>query len=332
MFRRFSIFGGLETHFREKAGDFWLRLGKRLHFRPGGYALRVAIISRRPDVYATRRLADGVAAAGHEPLVIDQGDCALVVSENGPGVLHRGAPLPAVDVAIPRIGPTATDYGIALVRQLEALQTPVLNSAGAIAATKDRLRCLQVLASAGLPVPRTVLARESSGAQSTVDTAGGPPVVLKLPRSAKGIGVMLAESVTSARAILETFWALGEDLLIQERIEGALRQDTRIIVLQGEVVAAMQRTAMPEEFRANIHRGAEATPAAPSDEECRLALRATAALGLDLAGVDLVEGPKRPIVLEVNSTPGLEGVERATERDIASLIVAAAVKLRKRAS
>jgi len=286
--------------------------------------VRAAIISRNPDVYSTRRLAKALAEAGHEALVMDQTDCAIVV---GHGILHRGAAVPPVDVVIPRIGPTATDYGIALVRQFEVMGTPSLNGAEAIAAAKDRLQSLQILSAAGLPVPQTVLARDACGPEKAIDAVGGPPVVLKLPRSAKGVGVMLAESVAVGRAILETFWALGEELLVQERIEEAERRDTRLVVLQGEIAAAIERRARTGEFRVNIHRGGQATTIEPSSRHRRLALKAVEALGLQLAAVDFVEDKRGLVILEVNSTPGLEGLERATKKDIASMIVDAAIRL-----
>lgn len=289
--------------------------------------MRAAIISRDPAVYGTRRLVEALKTGGHEAVVIDQTDCAIVV---GKGILHKGAALMPVDVVIPRIGPTATDYGIALVRQFEAMGTPSLNSAEAIAATKERLRSLQILSAAGLPVPQTVLAREACDPQKAMEAVGGPPVVLKLPRSAKGIGVMLAESAAVGRAILETFWALGEELLVQERIEEAERKDTRLLVLDGEVVAAIERRALPDEFRVNIHRGGQAAVIDPSPDHRGLALKAAAALGLQLAAVDFVESNRGLLVLEVNSTPGLQGLERATKKDIASMIVGIAARLARR--
>ncbi len=323
MFHFSWAFGPYNGVFGEKAGCFYI-CDDLVVSGAGGDAVRAVIISRNPAVYGTRRLVEALEAAGHEAMVVDQTDCAVVV---GAGILHRGAALPPVDVVIPRIGPTATDYGIALVRHFEATGIPSLNSAGAIAATKDRLQSLQILTAAGLPVPKTVLAHKACGAEKAMDAVGGAPVVLKLLRSAKGVGVMLAESAAAARAILETFWALGEELLVQERIEEAERKDTRLVVLTGKVVAAIERRARAGEFRVNIHRGGQATNVDPSPEHQELALRAAAALGLQLGAVDFVESNRGLLVLEVNSTPGLEGLEKATGKDIASLVVAAAETL-----
>jgi ribosomal protein S6--L-glutamate ligase len=309
------------------SGDFVAAGGRGRPAEGGEGRVRIGIISRNPGVYTTRRVVAAAAAAGHEALVIDQTDCALIVGGRGPRVIYRGAPLPAMGVVIPRIGPTAMDYGIALIRQFEAMGVPTLNGAAALAAAKDRLQCLQTLHAAGLPVPQTVLARSPCGAERAVEAAGGAPVMLKLPRSAKGIGVMVGESAAAARAVLETFWALDEDLLVQEQIPTGLRRDVRVLVLEGEVVAAVERVAREGDFRANIHRGALVSAVEPSEEQAGMAVAAAGALGLRLAGVDLVESARGPVVLEVNGTPGIEGPEGATGRDIAALIVRAAVGL-----
>ena len=287
----------------------------------------MAILSRKRSLYSTRRLVEAIRARGHRPLVLDTLRCSLVLSSGAPRVIFRGVDLRGLDVVIPRIGASITGYGLAVVEQLEMMGVPVLNGAQAIARSRDKLRCLQLLARSGLRIPRTVMARDASNVPRLVDEVGGLPAVVKLLRGTQGVGVMLASTIPELQGILDTFQGLGQDIVLQEFVAESRGRDLRALVVGGRVVGAMRRRAKRGEFRSNLHRGGRGRPVELETGYVDAALRATAVVGLEVAGVDLLETAEGPTILEVNSSPGFEGLERATGLDAAGAIVERALVL-----
>ena len=283
--------------------------------------MRIGILSRRSSLYSTRRLIEAAEARGHLVTIADPLGCHLLVESGPPRVFHGATNLADNDVVIPRIGASITDYGLSVVHQLESLSMPVVNSSNAIRQARDKLRCLQVLAAAGLPVPRTLLTRSPANVTRLLDAVGGTPVILKVMRGTHGVGVMLAETPESVESILETLWGMGQNVLIQEFVHESRGRDLRLLVVGQEVVGAMRRRAKGHDFRANIHRGGAGTFTRPTPQARNLALDAVAALGLDVAGVDLIETSRGPMILEVNASPGFEEIEKRTSGDIAGAVI-----------
>lgn len=239
----------------------------------------------------------------------------------------RGVELRGLDVVIPRIGASVTGYGLSVVNHLDMMGVPVLNAAVGIARSRDKLRCLQLLASSGLPIPRTVMARDRSNVPRLLDEVGGLPAVVKLLRGTQGVGVMLASTLAELQGILDTFWDLGQEIVLQEFVAESRGRDIRALVVGGRVVGAMRRKARRGEFRSNLHRGGRGKPVTLSPQFVEAALQATRVVGLEVAGVDLLETRRGPTVMEVNSSPGFEGLERATGLDVAGAIVERALEL-----
>ncbi len=289
--------------------------------------MKIVILSRRGSFYSTRRLRDAAKVLGLEVKVFDPLRCVLILEHGRQRVLYGGREVKGVDVVIPRIGTYGTEYGIAVVHQFELMGVPVINDHIAIARAKDKLGCLQLLASRGLPVPPTILTRYPRKLQDALRHLGGTPVVLKLLRGTQGTGVVLAESATSVESVLDAIWSLGEDIMIQKFIRESRGRDMRILVIGGEVVGAMRRTAREGEFRSNIHRGGTGTMVDPTPTLAKLAIDATRIVGLDVAGVDLLESDDGPLLLEVNASPGFQGLEEATSLDIATRMVEYAAKV-----
>ena len=284
--------------------------------------MKLLILSRRRSLYSTRRFVETARAGGHRPMVVDPLNCFLVCGSR-PSIYHKNSRkrLDDVDVVLPRIGASITEYGLAVVNHFEILGVPVVNGAQAIAQSRDKLRSLQILAQHHIDIPKTVMARTPAQIERALQEVGGPPVILKLIQGAQGIGVMLAETQTSLEAILDTLWGLGQNILIQEFIPESRGRDIRAIVVGGEVVAAMRRVARVGEFRSNIHRGGEGRLVRLSAEYERVAIEAARVTGLLLAGVDMLESRSGPKVIEINSSPGFEGLEAATKQDIAGTIL-----------
>ena len=284
--------------------------------------MKLLILSRRRTLYSTRRFVETARASGHRPMVVDPLNCFLVCGSR-PSIYHKNSRkrLDDVDVVLPRIGASITEYGLAVVNHFEILGVPVVNGAQAIAQSRDKLRSLQILAQHHIDIPKTVMARTPAQIERALQEVGGPPVILKLIQGAQGIGVMLAETQTSLEAILDTLWGLGQNILIQEFIPESRGRDIRAIVVGGEVVAAMRRVARVGEFRSNIHRGGEGRLVRLSAEYERVAIEAARVTGLLLAGVDMLESRSGPKVIEINSSPGFEGLEAATKQDIARTIL-----------
>ncbi len=255
-------------------------------------------------------------------MVVDPLNCFLVCGRH-PSVFHKNSHkrLGDADVLLPRIGASITEYGLAVVSHFEILGVPVVNPAPAIAATRDKLRCLQLLARHGIEIPRTVMARAPAQIERALAEVGGPPVVVKLVQGTQGVGVMLAETQSALEAILDTLWGLGQNILIQEFVPESQGRDIRALVVGDRVVAAMRRIARVGEFRSNLHRGGEGRLVQLSPAYERVALDAARVTGLSLAGVDMLEAHDGPRVIEINSSPGFEGLETATGVDVAGQVM-----------
>lgn len=283
--------------------------------------MRMLILSRNPSLYSTSRVVLTARSRGHDVHVIDPLEFQIVVSRGKPSLYVGGSRVPRYDVVLPRIGASITNYGLAVVRQFDLMGVPVLNSAVAIARSRDKLRALQLLTQVGINVPITVCARSPVGLDVALALVGGSPAIVKLQQGTQGIGTMIADTPQAAHALLETFWAMGQDIVLQEYVRESKGRDVRVIVVGGEVIAAMRRVAKKGEFRANLHRGGRGTGMRLTKTYRDAAKRAAEAMGLEVAGVDMLESRGGPKILEINSSPGLEGVERATGVDVALAIV-----------
>ena len=291
----------------------------------------LAILSRKRSLYSTRRLVEAAKARGLRPRVLDVLACDLVLETGHPRLFHRGEELAPPACALPRIGASVTGHGLAVVRQLEALGVPLVNGSRAIECSRDKLRALQLLAEQGVPVPRTVLARGKGDLEALVAQVGGLPAILKLPQGTQGVGVMIAHSMAEVESILTTLRDLGQEILLQEFIAESKGCDVRALVVGGRVVGAMRREARSGEFRSNLHRGGAGRSLELDAAFAEAAVRAARGLGLEVAGVDLLESAGGPKVVEVNSSPGFEGLEKATGLDVAGAIVDRAAELARRA-
>ncbi|MGV9011607.1 MAG: 30S ribosomal protein S6--L-glutamate ligase [Flavobacteriales bacterium] len=284
--------------------------------------MNIAVLSRDPRLYSTRRLAEACKARGHEVRIVDHVKCDLVIARKDPHVLHNGERLEGIDAIIPRIGASVTFYGTSVVRQFEAMKVFSTVDSQSLVRSRDKLRSLQILSRAGVDMPRTVFTNYSKDVASALDRIGGAPCIIKLLEGTQGLGVVLAESHKAAVAVVEAFNSLKARVIVQEFIKEAKGQDIRAFVVDGAIVGAMKRTGKEGEFRSNLHRGGKAELIDLSVEESRMALHAARALGLHVAGVDLLQSARGPLVIEVNASPGLEGIEKATGEDIAGAIVA----------
>jgi ribosomal protein S6--L-glutamate ligase len=282
---------------------------------------RLCILSRKRSLYSTSRLVEAAKKSGVHPLVLDTLRCTLKLERNGSQMFYRGAEVKDLEVAIPRIGSSITQFGMAVVNHLSTMGVTVVNDAPAIARSRDKLRGLQLLAGAGIDIPRTVMARHGADIEGMVEEVGGLPAIVKLLRGTQGVGVMLATTLAEVRTIVATFWDLDQEILIQEFVQESKGKDVRALVVGDEVVGAMRRTARKGEFRSNIHRGGEGKLIRLPKEYAAVAVRAAKVIGLDVAGVDLLEATSGPKVMELNSSPGFEGLELATGKDIAGAIV-----------
>jgi ribosomal protein S6--L-glutamate ligase len=283
--------------------------------------MQLAILSRGPHLYSTRRLVEAATARSLEVAVLDPLHCVVALGAGDPAVVHRGRPLSLPRYVIPRIGASITVFGLAVLRQLEALGAHSANASEAVARARDKLRSLQLLVAGGLAIPATAFARRRDELRAAIARVGGPPVVLKLIEGAQGVGVMLAESYESAESVLDALHWLRQDILIQAYLRAAAGRDVRVLVVAGRALAAMERQAGEGDFRANLHRGGSARALELRPELAATAERAAAAIGLAVAGVDLLLVDGQPLVLEVNASPGLEGIERVSGLDLAGAIV-----------
>lgn len=283
--------------------------------------MKIGILSRKHDLYSTRRLVEAAKQRGHQADVIDTLRCYMNITSSQPTIHYKGSVLENYDAVIPRIGASITFYGAAVVRQLEMMGVFCLNDSVAITRARDKLRSLQLLSKKGIGLPITGFAHSVDEIQDLIKMVGGPPLVVKFLEGTQGIGVVLVETNKAARSVIEAFFGLKVNILVQEYIKDAAGADIRCFVVGGKVVAAMKRQAKSEEFRSNLHRGGKATPENISDEERHMAIRSTHIMGLNVAGVDIVRSNRGPLIMEVNASPGLEGIEKTTKIDVASSII-----------
>lgn len=284
--------------------------------------MKIAVLSRNPSLYSTRRLLEAIQQSGHEGLIVDHSICDLVIEQDGPSIIYKGKTLEDIDAIIPRIGASVTFYGTAVVRQFELMGTFSAVNSQAIVRSRDKLRSLQILSSAGLGMPKTAFTNFSKGGEKQIiEHVGGAPLIIKLLEGTQGLGVVLAETKKAGQSVIEAFNGLKARVIIQEFIKEAKGADIRAFVVNGKVVGAMKRQGAEGEFRSNLHRGGKATLIKLSRAERSAALNAAKAMGLDIAGVDMLQSARGPLILEVNSSPGLEGIEKATGVDVAKSIV-----------
>ncbi|MVM30679.1 30S ribosomal protein S6--L-glutamate ligase [Spirosoma sp. HMF4905] len=286
--------------------------------------MRIAILSAKPDLYSTQRLLEAAHQRGHEGLVVNHLNSQVMIEGGKPSILYEGQELGSLDAVVPRIGASVTDYGCAVVRQFEMMGVFTTAKSQAIMRSRNKLRSLQVLSKAGVGLPKTVFANHPKNGDITqlINLVGGPPVVIKLLEGTQGIGVVLAETTKAAKSTIEAFYGLKKNVLVQEFIAESKGADIRAIVIGGRVVGAMRRQGVEGDFRSNIHRGGNAVAVELTPNEEKTAIDAARALGLKVAGVDMLPSDRGPLVLEVNSSPGLEGIETATGIDIATQIIA----------
>ncbi|NEP62555.1 MAG: 30S ribosomal protein S6--L-glutamate ligase [Symploca sp. SIO2G7] len=283
--------------------------------------MKIAILSRDASLYSTRRLVEASIERGHTAQVIDYLRCYMNITPHRPKVIYQGSPLEDIDAVIPRIGASHTFYRTAAVRQFEMIGVFVANESQAISRSRDKLRCLQLLSKRGIGLPVTGFAHSTKDIEGLINIVGGAPLVIKLLEGTQGIGVVLAETDQAAKSVIEAFRGLDANILVQEFIAEAKGADLRCFVIGDKVIASMKRQGAPGEFRSNLHRGGNAEKIKLTPEERSTAVRAAKAMGLKIAGVDLLRSNHGPVVMEVNSSPGLEGIEKATGVDVAGKVI-----------
>jgi ribosomal protein S6--L-glutamate ligase len=283
--------------------------------------MKLAMLARNPSLYSHRRIVEAARTRGHDIEIINTLHVHMNITSSRPTLWHGGRQLPQYDAVIPRIGASITHYGLAVLRQFEVQGVFPLNESVAIGRSRDKLRALQLLAREGIGLPVTAFAHGPRRAEDVIKEVGGTPCVIKLLEGTQGRGVILAETAASARSIIEAFSATNTNILVQEYIKEAGGNDIRVLVVGGTVVASVMRSCKMGEFRANLHRGGKAETVAISDQEARAAVRSAEVLGLNVAGVDLLRSNRGPVVVEVNSSPGIEGMEQATGVDVAGAMI-----------
>jgi len=283
--------------------------------------MKIAVLSRNPKLYSTRRLVEAAKLRDHDVSVYDHLRCYMNITSMRPSIRYKGEKLEGFDAVIPRIGASVTFYGAAVLRQFEMMGVYPLNESVAISRSRDKLRSVQLLARKGIGLPVTGFARNPDDIGDLLNSVGGDQFVIKLLEGTQGIGVVLAENRKAAESVIEAFFGLNANILVQEFIKEAGGADIRCFVVGDKVVAAMKRQGREGEFRSNLHRGGSAEVVRITPEERSTAVRAASIMGLNVAGVDLLRSNHGPVVMEVNSSPGLEGIERATGKDIASMII-----------
>lgn len=283
--------------------------------------MKIALLSRNKTLYSSRRLIEAAKERGHEIHTIDVLRCYMNIASHKPTIHYRGAELTGFDAVIPRIGASVTFYGTSVVRQFEMAGVYPLNESVAITRSRDKLRSMQLLSRRGIGMPVTGFANKPDDIKDLIKMVGGAPLVIKLLQGTQGIGVVLAETQKAAESVIEGFMGVKADILVQEYIKEAGGADIRCFVIGGKVVAAMKRQAVAGEFRSNLHRGGSATLIRITPEERSTAVRAAKIMGLNVAGVDLLRSNHGPVVMEVNSSPGLQGIEEATNKDVAGMII-----------
>lgn len=285
--------------------------------------MKIGILSRNPKLYSTRRLVEAVEQRGHEARVIDHVRCFMDIGTDSPSIHYRDEEfrIGEFDAIIPRIGASVTFYGTAVVRQFEMMGTYCINESVAITRSRDKLRSIQLLSGKGVGIPVTAFANSPDDVDGLIREVGGAPLVIKLLEGTQGVGVVLAETKKAAESVIQAFMGVKSNILIQEFIKEAGGSDLRCFVVGGKVIAAMQRTAAPGEFRSNLHRGGTAQLVKLTPKERATAVKAAKVMGLNVCGVDLLRSSRGPLVMEVNSSPGLQGIEEASGKDVAGMII-----------
>ncbi len=285
--------------------------------------MKIVILSRNKNLYSTQRLIEAGENRGHEMLLLDHMKTVLVIEQGRPHIFFNGKEVTDVNAVIPRIGSSATFYGSAVVRQFEMMKIFTAVESQALVRSRDKLRSLQILARAGIGIPKTAFASspKEKDIDNVIESIGGAPCIIKLLEGTQGIGVILADNHKAAKSVIEAFMKIKANMLVQEFIKEAGGADIRVFIVDGQIVGAMKRQAKDGEFRSNLHRGGSASVIQLSSEERATAIKAVKKLGLGIAGVDLLQSKRGPLVMEVNSSPGLEGIEGATGIDIAGKII-----------
>lgn len=285
--------------------------------------MKIAILSNGPGNVSTKRLKQVAIERGHEVVVIKYRDCYASIEQNNPTVSYKGESLGKFDAIIPRIAANMTRYGSAILRQLEMQGVYTVSSSIAINRSRDKLRSLQLLAKSGVGIPKTVVSRNTTDIDDLLDQVGGTPVIIKLARGTHGNGVVLAETKKAAKSVLQAFYLTNDDgtnILLQEFVKESAGTDIRAFVVGSRVVASMQRQSLDDDFRSNLHKGGEGTKVKLTEEERKMAVKAAKAMGLNIAGVDMMRSDRGPLILEVNASPGF-GIEQVTGRDVAGAII-----------
>ncbi len=283
--------------------------------------MKIALLCRNADLYSHKRLVEAAKQRGHQIDVLDHLRCYINITSNKPSIRYAGEILPLYDAVIPRIGASVTFYGTAVLRQFEMMGVYPLNESVAITRSRDKLRSMQLLARKGIGLPVTVFAHRTSQAEQIIEMAGGAPVIIKLLEGTQGIGVVLGETQKAAESIIQAFGGVKTNILVQQFVKEAGGEDLRCFVIGDKVVAAMLRKGKDGDFRSNLHRGGTAETVKITPLERSTAVKAAKAMGLNVCGVDLLRANDGPVVMEVNSSPGLEGLEKATGNDVASMII-----------
>lgn len=283
--------------------------------------MKIAVLSTNGNLYSTRRLMEAGREAGHEMLIVNHKRCYMNITSNRPSIHYKGKPIQGVDAIIPRIGASVSFYGTAVVRQFEMMGVYSVNESVAISRSRDKLRALQLLSRKGIGLPVTGFANSPDDTNDLLSWVGGAPVVIKLLEGTQGVGVVLAETHKSAESVIEAFRGLNANFMVQEFIKEAGGSDIRCFVIGDKVVATMKRSGKEGDFRSNLHRGGSAELIRITPEERSTAVRSARIMGLNVAGVDLLRSNHGPVVMEVNSSPGLEGIEKATKKDVAGQVI-----------
>lgn len=283
--------------------------------------MKIVILSRGPKNYTTKRLKEVAKSRGHEVMVINYAKCYMTVEKANPVVYYKGEKLTGIDAIVPRIAHSYTKYGSAVVRQFEMQGVYTTASSIAIVRSRDKLRAYQLMAKAGVGVPKTVFARETSDFDEVIEAAGGAPVIIKVARGTHGNGVVMAETRKAAKAVMQAFYVEGVNFLVQEFVEESAGTDIRALVVGGRVVASIKRQSLDDDFRSNTHQGGVGTAVKLTEDEEKTAIKAAKAMGLPICGVDMMRSDRGPLVLEVNSSASLKTPETVTKRDVATKII-----------
>ncbi len=283
--------------------------------------MKILVLSRNKNLYSTQRLVEAAGKRGHEVQVVDHLKCNITIEKKKPRIYYKGEFLDDIDAIIPRVGASVTFYGTAVIRQFEMMGVFSTVESEALVRSRDKLRSLQILSKAKVGLPKTVFTNYSNEVEDIINQVGGTPLIIKLLEGTQGLGVVLAETKNAAKSVIEAFNGLQARVMVQEFIDEAKGEDIRAFVVDGHVIGAMKRKAKDGEFRSNLHRGGTAEIVELSDEEEIAAIKAVKALGLDVAGVDMLQSKRGPLILEVNPSPGLEGIEKATNKNIAKSII-----------